>query len=91
MIVLQSPVRFRALPMIHYEQESSQNCSPLARPRAIKFFLLSFYGLSRARDFAYQALSRFSACNIEKLGMGLGTRLGGLYNMIIIELHGYID
>ena len=72
MIVLQSPVRFGALPLTRYERERSQNCWPFARPRAIKLFLLSFYGTRHARDFVYQALPLFS---MQHWKVGLGMRL----------------
>ena len=47
MIVLQSPVCFGALPLTRYKREHSQNCWPLACPRAIKLSLLFLYDRTR--------------------------------------------
>ena len=41
-------------------------------PRSIKWLLPRFYSWHHVRDVAYQALSSFSACNIERSGEGLG-------------------
>ena len=44
-------------------------------PRSIKLVLPWFYPPGHVNDVAYQALSSLSACNIERSGVGLGTRL----------------
>ena len=74
MIVLQLPVRFRALSLTSYKRERSQNYRPLARPRVIKLSLL-WSSLSTGPGHVTHVISRtrasrFSACNIEKLGIG---------------------
>ena len=56
----------------------------LACPRSIKSLLPRFYLLVTCRDVVYQALSSLSACNIERSGVGLGTRLAKPYTGVCL-------